>query len=80
VQHSAGLQKIKSVKAEIVDNYFSDFFATLKSVSTFEALLEDQGKKSKKITGYCKVENVLLPLHSQFRKGIGNRKDSETGN
>jgi hypothetical protein len=37
-----------------VDNYFQHFFAPLKSVSTFEALLEEEETKSKKLKGCCK--------------------------
>jgi hypothetical protein len=56
------------VKGKIVDNFFTALFAASESVFTFVTLLEDQGAESKYFTGPCKEQNVLLPLHSQFRK------------
>jgi hypothetical protein len=58
-----------------VDNFFIILFGASESVFTFVTLLEGKAEKSKSFSGYCKQENLFLPLHSQIEKGDRNRKD-----
>jgi hypothetical protein len=52
-----------------VDKYLTDFFATLESVSTFETLLEEEGKDQKKSPAIAKNQIFSYLCTPNSRKG-----------